>query len=134
MNKSKAVKVFLVISGLVLVVIGAGLLFVPETFHASNGIDLGGQVNLLNETRAPGGALLGSGIVILAGVFVASLTFTSAVVSVLIYLSYGISRIYSMLVDGMPSDILVGVMVLEIVIGTVGLYALKKGSAIQQAV
>jgi hypothetical protein len=83
-------------------------------------------VNLLNETRAPGGALLGSGIVILAGVFVASLTFTSAVVSVLIYLSYGISRIYSMLVDGMPSDILVGVMVLEIVIGFIGLYALKK--------
>ena len=50
----------------------------------------------------------------------------SIVVSALIYLSYGLSRILSMAMDGMPAEGLVQVAVLEIVTGLVCVFALVK--------
>jgi hypothetical protein len=124
MEDSKVLKVILIASGLIVIVIGFGILFTPVAFFATSGIDLGSDVNLLNEIRPPGGALLAGGILIVSGVFMAELTFTSLVASILIYLSYGISRILSMVIDGMPTEALVVVTVLEIIIGLVGLFAL----------
>ncbi len=98
----------------------------PVAMAAINGIELGGNVSLLNETRAPGGAILASGILVMLGAFVAKLTFTSALVSTLVYLSYGLSRILSMAIDGMPAEGLVQVAVLEIVTGLVCVFALVK--------
>ena len=105
---------------------GAAILFMPVAMAALNGIELGGQISLLNETRAPGGALLASGILVMSGAFLAKLTFTSAVVSALVYLSYGLSRILSIAIDGMPAEGLVQVAVLEIVTGLVCVFALVK--------
>jgi uncharacterized protein with PQ loop repeat len=60
------------------------------------------------------------------GAFVAKLTFTSAVISIVMYLSYGISRILSIAVDGMPAEGLVLATVVEIIIGLVGVFALLR--------
>ena len=76
----------------------------------------------MNEIRASGGALLATGILILSGAFVASLTFTSVVLACLLYLSYGLSRMLSFTIDGMPSESLVQAAALEIVIGVVCVY------------
>lgn len=124
MKNSKVLKGILIVSGLMLIVIGCAILYTPVAFFAASGIDLGRDINLLNEIRPPGGALLASGILIMSGAFVAELTFTSLVVSILIYLSYGISRILSMSIDGMPTGILVFVTVMEIIIGMVGIFAI----------
>ncbi len=126
MKNSKVLKTILLISGLIMTGVGGAILFMPVAFHAGNGIDLGGNISLLSEVRAPGGALLASGILVMLGAFVTQLTFTSVVVSALIYLSYGISRILSLAIDGMPAEGLVQATVLEIIIGLLGVFALLR--------
>ena len=126
MKNSKVLKAILLISGLIAAGVGGAILFMPIAFHATTGIDLAGNTSLLNEIRASGGALLASGILIILGAFVAKLTFTSTVVSIFLYLSYGLSRILSRAIDGMPAEELVQATVLEIAIGLVCLFALVK--------
>lgn len=126
MKNSSVLKTVLVISGLILTGIGGAILFVPVAFFATNGIDLGENISLFNEIRSPGGVLLASGMVIMLGAFIAKLTFTSTMLSIVIYLSYGISRILSIAIDGMPAEGLLIATVIEIIIGLVGVFALLK--------
>ena len=126
MKNSKVLQSILTISGLIALAIGATILFSPVTFYATYGIELGGNSSLLNEIRAPGGVLLISGILIISGAFVNKLTFTSVVVSTLLYLFYGLSRFISIAIDGMPVEGLVQAAILEIVIGVACAYALIK--------
>ena len=119
-------KTILIISGLIASGVGAAILFSPVAFYASYGIEPGGNINLLNEIRAPGGALLASGILITSGAFVDKLAFTAVVISTLLYLSYGLSRVMSIVIDGMPAEGLVQAAVLEIVIGLACIFALVK--------
>jgi len=126
MKNSKMLKIILVISGLIASGIGATILFAPMAFYATVGITLGDNISLLNEIRAPGGALLTSGILIISGAFVDKLTFTATVISTLLYLSYGLSRVMSIVIDGMPAEGIVQAVVLEIVTGLVCFFALVK--------
>lgn len=70
--------------------------------------------------------MCGSGILILSGAFIDKLTFTSATMSTLLYLSYGISRFLSMAVDGMPVAGLFHASLIEITIGVENGIALVK--------
>lgn len=126
MKNSKVLKSILIISGLIASAIGAAILFSPVAFYTTNGIELGANASLLNEIRAPGGALLVSGLLIISGAFVNKLTFTSIVVSTLLYLSYGLSRVMSIAIDGMPTEELVQAAVLEIAIGVACVFTLVK--------
>ena len=126
MQDSTVLKTILIIAGLIGAGVGGAILFIPEAFHATTGIHLGGDVSLLNEMRASGGALLAGGVLVLSGAWIQNLTFTSIVVAALLYLSYGLSRVLSMIVDGMPDAGLVQVAGLEIVIGLVCVVALAK--------
>jgi hypothetical protein len=124
MRNKTALKTLLVISGLILVGVGGAILFMPVGFYATSGIDLGGNLSLLNEIRPPGGALLASGIIIISGAFMLQLTFTSLVLSVLLYLSYGLSRLFSMAIDGIPHTTFVMATGLEMILGLLGVIAL----------
>lgn len=126
MKHSRVLKSILLLSGFIAAGIGGAILFIPETFHALNGIELAGQVNLLSEVRAPGGALLVCGLLIMSGAFFPGLAFTSAVLSALLYLSYGLARVLSMSFDGIPAEGLVQATVLELTIGFLCLFALLK--------
>ena len=126
MKKSRILKVILVISGLIAVIVGGAVLLTPKAFYSMSGIELGGSISLLNEIRAPGGALLVSGLLIMLGAFLNELAFTSIIVSTLLYLSYGSSRIVSMLIDGKPADALIQAAIVEIIIGLVCTFALVK--------
>jgi len=126
MKNSKVLKAILVVAGLVASVIGSLIVTMPETFYATNGIELAGNVSLLNEIRAAGAALLATGLLIIAGALVSSLTFTSTLVAALLYLSYGLSRILSMAIDGLPAEGLLQAAVLEVVIGLVCVFALAR--------
>jgi len=126
MKNSKLLKTTLFVSGLIATAVGAAILFMPVAFYATYGIELGDSVSLFNEIRAPGGSLLASGILMLLGAFVTKLTLTSAVVSSLVYLSYGLSRILSITLDGMPDQGLVLACVFEIAVGLVSVFALVK--------
>jgi len=126
MNISKSLKFTLIASGIIGLYVGVEILFFPVSFYATSGIELGGNVSLLNEIRAPGGALLLCSVLIISGAFIPKLSFTSIVLATLLYLSYGLSRIVSMVVDGKPDEILVYVAVLEIVIGLFCAFMLVK--------
>ena len=125
MRNITASKVILFIAGLVAAAVGGANLFVPAEFHATTGITLGDNISLLNEVRASGGALLAGGILILAGAFRAQLAYISASVATLIYFGYGLSRLFSMAIDGTPHTSLVQAAALEIIVGLACLYALK---------
>ena len=132
MKQSITFKTILFLSGLIGVAVGGAILFVPVPFYATTGIELGGNINLLNEIRAPGGSLLASGILVMLGAFVDKLAYTSTVVAALAYLSYGLSRILSMAVDGKPATELILVAVLEIIIGLLCVFAFMKYQRTEQ--
>jgi hypothetical protein len=125
-KNTKILKAVLLISGLIAAGVGGTILSMPVAFYATYGIELDGNISLLNEVRAPGGALLASGILIMSGAFVSKLTFTSAVVATLLYLPYGLSRILSMTIDGIPAEGLVQAAGLEMAIGLICVFALAK--------
>lgn len=122
MEKSKSVTALLVVSGITGIGIGGALLFAPVAFEASAGIQLEQNNNLLSELRAPGGTLLVAGVLIMLGAFNSRMTFNSTLLSSLFYLSYGASRVFSMLIDGMPNESLVIATIVEIVIGSLSLF------------
>ncbi len=95
------------------------MLFAPVTFHATSGIFLDGSVNLMNEMRASGSALFAVGLLIVAGAFFRKLSFVSALVAAIVYLSYGLARLLSLAVDGMPDIALLQISAFEIVVGVI---------------
>ena len=98
-------KGLLLISGLLAAGIAATILFAPDAFYAGYGIDTSANVNLANELKAPAGMLLIAGFLMLAGLVRAKLTVVSLGIASLIYLPYGLSRLLSMLVDGIPTGV-----------------------------
>ncbi len=119
MKSSYCLKALLVFSGLLAIGIGGSLLFNPVAFHAASGLSLVNEAGLLSEVRASGGVLLVFGAVILLGAFIKSLELTAVWLGSLVYLSYGLSRVFSMQVDGMPGENLMIATVIELVIGSV---------------
>lgn len=123
MKRSILLKVLLIISGVIGIWIGSALLFTPAAFEASAGIQLGTDVNLLSEIRAPSGLLLIGGMVILLGAFISKLKYTALLLSTLIFLSYALSRVVGVLFDGFPSNPLLIALVAELLIGLLSLVA-----------
>lgn len=119
MKQPVFLRVFLVLAGLSGFSVGVGLLFFPLPFEASAGIDLGTDASLLSEIRGAGGPLLLSGILIVYGAFKSSFTRFALLLSTVLYLSYGVSRVYGFAVDGMPNQSFVIVTVVEIVFGMI---------------
>lgn len=110
-------KGLLLTSGLLAAGIAAMILFAPDAFYTGYGIDIGSNVNLANELKAPAGVLLIAGLLMLTAVFRVELIVPSLATATAIYLSYGLSRLSSMAIDGVPNGGLVIAAVLEITIG-----------------
>jgi ankyrin repeat protein len=65
------------------------------------------------------GALLASGLFVVAGAFRGDLAFAAVLLAAMTYLAFGLSRAFSIVVDGAPDDMLVIVAALEIAWGLV---------------
>lgn len=126
MATSRTTKVFLSLAGIIGVGIGGALLFAPAAFQAGVGIVIGDNINLLSEMRAPGGAILFAGVLIFWGAFNAQMAPVSLLISAYLHLSYGVGRVLSMMVDGMPHDTLVIATGYELVVGLLSLFLLLK--------
>jgi len=126
-QNSKFVKAMLIFSGVLLIFLGGAYLFTPiEFYNSANQTDISGKINLLSEIRASGGALLFGGLLVLLGAFKPQLTYTSTVISIMIWLGYGLARVLAIFADGMASEALFVVMLIEIMIGVAGIFAIKK--------
>ena len=116
----------LLASGLIAAGIAAMILFAPGAFYGRYGIDFGANVSLANELKAPAGMLLLAGLLMIAGVFKSELTISSLATAAAVYLSYGLSRILSMAIDGVPHSGLVSAAAIEIAIGALCLVDLMR--------
>ena len=118
MSRSKFRSATLFISGVIAVLIGAAIVLNPAGFHATSGIHLGaGNTALLNEMRAAGGPILAIGLLALAGLFVRRLQIMALAASAVFYAGYGLARLASLILDGVPDMLLVWITLLELVIG-----------------
>ena len=126
MKNSKAVKAFLMLSSIIGLYVGGGLLFFPVSFQAESQIVLGDNISLLSDTRAPGAAIFFSSILILLGVFRERWSYLSLLLSSLIYLSYGFGRMLSLMLDGFPAQGLFMAMLIELLLGLWGLILLGR--------
>ena len=131
--KSKAMAVFggtytarliLFCSGLVAVGIAIAILVAPAAFYAGYGIDVTGDATLANELKAPAGALLVAGLIMFAGAFRRELAIVSLTTAAVVYLGYGLSRVASIAIDGVPHSGMVNAASVEIVIGAICLLTL----------
>ena len=126
MKHSKVLMVILVLLGLVLIILGSWRLINPVTFFENSGLVLSNDVGILSEARATGGVVVGFGVLILLGAFIHRLSYTSTIVSVVIFLSFGMARIIGFAVDGNPGEKLIQGIIFEFVFGLLGLFALIK--------
>lgn len=126
MNGTRVLKANLLVSGTILSTVGCVLLIAPAIMHAANGIDLGHDPSLLSEVRAPGGALVALGALVLAGVFLRRLRYAATMIAATVYVAYGFSRLLSMAIDGIPASGIVAATVLEIALGAVNVVLLAR--------
>ncbi|MGR3342833.1 MAG: DUF4345 domain-containing protein [Paracoccaceae bacterium] len=124
MQNSIVLKAILLGLGLPLLVLGGWRVLDIVGFFAFNGIELGHNVSMLNETRAAGGMVVGSALVILSGAFFRRIAFTSTVFAVVLFLSFGFARLYGIAVDGLPSEMIQQGLLSEFVMGSIGVFAL----------
>lgn len=120
------VRPILLIAGLVGAAIGTLMLAIPVEFHGTAGLTIGGDTSLLNELRAAGGGVLACGLFVLAGAVRAEMAFASAALAMLVYLGNGLGRVYSISVDGPPSEMLMAVAASEIAVGLACAFAFAK--------
>jgi hypothetical protein len=114
----------LLLSGIVVVGIASAILVAPDAFYTSYGIQLGGDPSLTNELKAPAGGLLFAGVMILAGSIRTRFVALSMATAAAVFLSFGLSRFLSMIIDGVPHDGLVSAAIVEVAMGTICLLSL----------
>ena len=114
----------LFLSGLIAVAIAGTILLAPDAFYAGYGIEVGGNATLANELKAPAGALLVAGLLMFAGAFRSAFAVMSLITATIVYLSYGLARVLSIAIDGLPHSGMVSAAGIEIVVGVVCLLTL----------
>ena len=114
-------RVFLVVAGLIGFSVGVGQLFLPVVFEASSGVRLDADINLLSEFRSAGGSLFLLGILIMSGAFKQSLLKHTLFLTSVLYLGYGLARVYAFIVDGIPNNLFIVVTTVEVAIGLAAL-------------
>lgn len=119
-------RLLLALSGSIGLTIGAGILFQPHGFMAASGITLGTDPSLLSEVRAPGGFLIACSLLMLAGAARQKMMRVGLVLSMLLYGTYGLSRLVSIAIDGMPSESLLIATAIEISLGALCLTVLLR--------
>jgi hypothetical protein len=119
--KNSIATTYLVLAGTLLLAIGGAILLAPHAFHASNEIQLGNNPSLLSEIRAPGGLLTATATLALISVFRRRLRASTIPMLVLVYGSFGLARLVSMVQDGIPAAPIVAATVLELIVAVVGI-------------
>lgn len=117
--------VILSLSSLLLVFVGIMRLSNPiETYLKNSGIKLESDASLLNEMRGVSSVMFCAGIIVLLGIFMDKLSFTSHFVAVLIFVGFAIGRLISLKVDGKPSKQITQGILFELVLGLANVFCL----------
>lgn len=103
-------------SGAILGLIGGALMISPKAFLETSHVFVERDPGLMSELAAPGGLLVATGVFMLIGA--AKLRFASMALATgaVVYGSYGIGRVVSMLLHGLPSQSLISATIIEVAI------------------
>lgn len=126
MKNSKLINAFLVVAGLIGAYVGIGLLCSPVDFQAANNINIGDNISHLNDTRATGMMILSTSFIIFLAAFKHSWRYIGIGLAALLFTTYGIGRVCSIIIDGMPAEGLFYAMISELVIGLIAVVVLLK--------
>jgi len=121
MTANLMTRIVLALAGLAALLIGATLLLDPQALYAGSGLVLDGGASQLSEIRAPAALLVLTGLVGLAGSTWLKWATAALQLTVLVFLGYGVGRVASLALDGIPSDSLVLAMLIEWGIGVLAL-------------
>ena len=117
--------IVLSLSGLMLLFVGTMRLSNPiKTYLKNSGIKIEKEASLLNEMRGVSAVMLCAGIIILLGIIIPRLNFSSFVVASLIFLGFAIGRLISIKVDGKPSKQITQGILFELVLGIASVFCL----------
>ncbi len=117
------------VGGLILLAVGLPIFFGPLAYQAGMGVTLPADPTLLSDMRAMAGSLIGFGLLLLAGALWRRLGPPAVLAGAILFSSYGLSRLISFVVDGLPSSALIGGAAVELLVGgTLAAIALRGGA------
>ena len=127
MSMTSFQKFVLALAGFIALAIGSSITLIPQAFYASYGIVLGSDPNMLSELRAPGANLAFLGGVMLAGLFKPAWTSTAVTVAFAVFLAFPLGRIVGIVFDGIPSNSVLGALLIEVFLALVLVLAFRRG-------
>ena len=99
--------------------IGGALMISPKAFLEMSHVLVESDPGLMSELAAPGGLLIVTGTLMLIGAVKLRFASLALAVGVVVYGSYGIGRVVSMMLHGLPSQSLVSATIIEFAIAAV---------------
>lgn len=126
MTSIRLEKLALGVAGLTALGIGGMITLAPHAFYASYGIALGDNPSLLSELRAPGAGLAALGILMLVGIWRASVAQMAMAAALVVFLAFPAGRVVGLAMDGMPSLGILAALALEIAIAAFCLFAFRR--------
>jgi len=118
-------KVYLAISGGLLLVIGLFISFNTAAYLEQFSVATGTNINFFSELRSMGGSLLVFGMVALVGCINKNFEGTALFTTSLIFATYSVFRITAIAIDGVPGNSILIAALIEIVFGLIGASLLK---------
>lgn len=125
MKSHTVTNLFLGIAALVGLYVGGSLLFFPAQLQADNGIVLS-TASHFSEARAPGAAIFGASILALLSLFKGALKKPALGLMALFFTMYGLGRLLSVALDGIPAEGLYYAMYGELIMGAIAGFLLYK--------
>lgn len=124
-------RIALVISGALLLLIGGALLISPKAFLASSEVLISNDPSLLSELVAPSGVLILSGALMILSAILRRFINSALSIGTVVYAAYGVSRLFSISIHGVPSNSLIEAMIIELVVAGI-LIALRLTAKVSQ--
>lgn len=121
-------KTALGVSGLTAFGIGTFILAAPHAFYAAYDITPGENASLLSELRAPAASLAAFGVLMLAGIWRAAMAPVSKAVALTVFLAFPAGRLIGLAVDGLPSNGIIGALVIELAVAMFCIVAFRRSS------
>ncbi len=101
-------------SGVILGAVGSSIMFAPQIFLATSEAIVEHDPNLLSEVTAPSGLLVVAGAFMMLSALKLHFANLGLICGSIVYGTYGLSRLISMQLHGVPSDTLVFVTWFEL--------------------
>ncbi|MHA7901574.1 MAG: DUF4345 domain-containing protein [Henriciella sp.] len=109
----------LTVSGAILGLIGGALMFAPKAFLETSHVFIDRDPGLMSELTAPSGILIITGALMMLGAFKLRFSNLALLIGAIVYGSYGLGRLVSMVLHGLPSESLITATVIEFAVAAV---------------